>query len=480
MPGMRLAGTASVGRLSARLGSCVLVAWIAMVTCSVADGAAGGYSEKQKLTPPTREVISFGDSVALSAHGTVALIGAVQDGDNGAARVYVRRDGVWTSIQKLTAPAAGPGKAHSGSSLGTSVALSANGGIALIGGPGYGSPRLAGAAWVFVRHGAHWRYFQKLSAPNTGRGKERGTGQFGTAVAVSPNGNRMLIGGPSDHAGAGAAWAFKQTSAGWVLQRKLIAPTQGTSARIGAGGFGSSVALARSGDLALIGAPADQPLADNGSVGAAWVFARSGTTWTDEQKLTAPANGPDQEINTVNGGGEFGSSVAFSGTGATAVIGGDDDNNLAGAAWVYTRADGVWTERQKLTPPSSGPDQEQGDSAQFGASLALSPDASTALIGGPMDGFGTGNNTDVGAAWLFTTAGGSWAEQQKLTAPTTGSDRELNGRGGQGGEFGFSVGLSQNTGTALIGGVDDNDPSFGSPYPDDGGVGAAWIFGSDQ
>jgi hypothetical protein len=210
-----------------------------------------------------------------------------------------------------------------------------------------------------------------LSAPKTGPGKERGAGEFGTAVALSPNGKEMLICGPSDHAGIGAAWRLEPTRAGWVFNRKLIPPTQGAGARIGAARFGSSVALARSGGLALIGAPADQPLgSEDGSVGAAWVFARSGTSWTDEQKLTAPVNGPDEEIDTDISGGEFGSSVAFAGTGPTALIGGDDDN-LAGAAWVFAAVDGVWTERQKLTAPTTGPDRELNGSGNQGGEFGF-------------------------------------------------------------------------------------------------------------
>jgi hypothetical protein len=205
------------------------------------------------------------------------------------------------------------------------------------------------------------------------------------------------------------------------------------------------------------------------------MFTRSGITWTVQQKLTAPVNGPDQEIETDVSGGGFGSTVALPGRGSTALIGGADDNSLAGAVWVFGGAAGAWGERQKLTAPSTGPDQPQGDGSEFGASLAVSADAQTALIGGPDDGFLTGDNVLVGAAWLFSSTGAAWTERQKLTAPTSGPDRELNGNAA-GGQFGFSVALSQNASTAMIGGVDDNDPSLGDPYPDNGGVGAAWTF----
>jgi hypothetical protein len=82
----------------------------------------------------------------------------------------------------------------------------------------------------------------------------------------------------------------------------------------------------------------------------------------------------------------------------------------------------------------------------------------------------------VGAAWRFTATAGSWTEQQKLLGPTAGPGRELNGPS-TGGEFGTSVALSADGGSVLIGGLDDDDTSLGSPYPDYGGHGAVWAFG---
>ena len=113
---------------------------------------------------------------------------------------------------------------------------------------------------------------------------------------------------------------------------QLFAPNAGADAEVGHATFGYSVAISADGDTALIGAPRD-----NGGAGAAWVFTLSGSTWSEQQKLTAPTTGAGAEI----GNGAFGYSVALSpplalGTAQTAVIGAPDDNGNVGAAWVFT------------------------------------------------------------------------------------------------------------------------------------------------
>jgi hypothetical protein len=96
--------------------------------------------------------------------------------------------------------------------LGMSVALSADGNTALVGGPGdYGK---TGAAWVFTRSGSTWtQQGSKLTAAG-----EQGEGQFGSSVALSPTGNTALVGGPGDAAGLGAAWVFTRTGSTWTQQ----------------------------------------------------------------------------------------------------------------------------------------------------------------------------------------------------------------------------------------------------------------------
>jgi len=137
----------------------------------------------------------------------------------------------------------------------------------------------------------------------------------------------------------------------------------------------------------------------------------------------------DPLIHTANltGGGEsgpgqFGSSVALSADGSTALVGGPQDDNGAGAVWVFTRSGGAWSQQgPKLTAG------DEGGAGQFGSSVALSADGSTALVGGPQD------DSYAGAAWVFTRSGATWTQQgSKLTGAAAGSE----------GSFGLSVALS--------------------------------------
>src|SRR5207253_1513445 len=93
--------------------------------------------------------------------------------------------------------------------LGSAVALSHDGNTALVGGPNDNEG--SGAVWVFIRKGSTWTQQAKLA----GEG-ESGSGEFGTSVALSSNGNTAVIGGPKDSSGIGAAWVFVRRGSNWV------------------------------------------------------------------------------------------------------------------------------------------------------------------------------------------------------------------------------------------------------------------------
>jgi hypothetical protein len=142
-----------------------------------------------------------------------------------------------------------------------------------------------------------------------------------------------------------------------------------------------SVALSADGNTAIVGGRDD-----NVAAGAAWVFTRSGGVWSQQgSKLVGTG---------ASGVALQGQSVALSADGNTALVGGYNDNSSVGAAWVFTRSAGVWTQvGSKLvgTGASGFP--------QFGTSIALSGDGNTALVGGPIDG------SAAGAAWVFVQRG---------------------------------------------------------------------------
>jgi len=373
----------------------------------------------------------FGYAVALSGDGNTALIGArygIFGGEAGigagGAWVFVRSGGTWTQQGgKLVGTGhLGEGEfAHVGEGeFGMSVALSSDGDTALIGGPADNED--VGAAWVFTRSGTTWtQQGEKL----TGTG-ETGEGRFGRSVTLSADGDMALIGGTRDNGSVGAAWVFTRSGSTWSQQGAKLTGT----GEVGQGEFGRSVALSADGGTALIGG-----WGDNGSVGAAWVFTRSGSTWSQQGAKLTGAGG-------VGGEGEFGTSVALSADGDTALIGGPADNEDVGAAWVFTRSSSTWTQQgSKLT---GGGETGKG---RFGVSVALSDDGNTALVGGPSD------NSDVGAAWALTRSGSTWSQQ----------GAKLTGTGEAGaGEFGSSVALSADGNTALSGAPEDDAATGGT------------------
>ncbi|HWH11610.1 MAG TPA: Ig-like domain repeat protein, partial [Solirubrobacteraceae bacterium] len=382
------------------------------------------WTEQTRIPAPSNDLRgspSFGHSVALSADGSTALIGGPSDnGGAGAAWVFTRSGTVWSEQQKIATPTDKIGVP----AFGFSVALSADGGTALVG--GFEEKSDAGAAWVFTRSGTTWTEQQKIAAPGDETG---GQAAFGWAVALSSDGSTGLIGGPQDSGDAGAAWVFARSGTAWTEQQKIAKPGDATASLPD---FGTSVALSADGSTALIGGP-------NDSGGAAWVFTRSGTAWAEQQRIATPTD-------ETGGPAQFGFSVALSADGSSALIGGSNDTGLPGAAWVFTRSGTTWTEQQKI----SGPADETPGETQFGLSVALSADGSTALIGGPDD------DSFAGAAWAFTRSGSTWSEQRKFRSP------DVPGNSAQ---FGFSVALSSDGSSALIGGP--NDDSF---------AGAAWVF----
>jgi hypothetical protein len=350
----------------------------------------GTWTFQQQLTAPGGAAgDAFGSSVSLS--GDTVLVGAPRAdvGANfhqGSAYVFTRTGSSWTfQQQQLTAS---DGAAYDG--FGDAVSLS--GDTALIGAQwdDVGANANQGSAYVFVHKGTTWTFQHKLTASDGITGDA-----FGYSVAVS--GDSALVGAPRADVGAnarqGAAYVFTRTGTNWTFQQQLTASD-------GAIGdfFGRSVSLW--GDTALIGAPFDDVAwSDQGS---AYVFRRSGTTWTLRQHLTAPGG---------TGWDLFGYSVSLSGN--TALVGTRNDYDRAiaepeqGSAYVYVRTGTTWTFQHKLTASAGAP----GD--RFGYSVSLASDS--ALVGAPQDD--VGGTANQGSANIFVRTGTTWTFQRSLTAP---------------------------------------------------------------
>jgi hypothetical protein len=336
----------------------------------------------------------------------------------------------------------------------------------------------SGAVYVYELSGSQWVQQQKLTASDASTGD-----QFGRSVAVY--GNTIVVGSYLDDNSIGSAYVFACASGIWSQQQKLTASDANTADK-----FGGSVSI--SNDTIVVGAYGDDKY-----TGSAYVFARNGPAWSQQQKLTASdaATGDyfgcsvavddntiiigacnrdhsgcqdagsayvyerqgttwtQQDILHASDGSEaarFGYSVALDGN--WAVIGayecGIDGVPHAGAAYVFIKNDANWIEQQKLfdaDDPNSGED--------FGWSVAIEKD--TILAGCPNGSVG-GNKS--GAVFEFVRSGKTWLQQDLLTAP------DANKNDG----FGSSVALS--AGRLIVGSLYDDDAGLNS--------GSAYIFGN--
>ena len=262
----------------------------------------------------------------------------------------------------------------------------------------------------------------------------RGVGaQFGDAVAL--DGNTMVVGARYDGttaSQAGAAFVYVRSGTTWTQQAVLLASDGAVADK-----FGYSVAI--SGNTIVVGAfNDDSPLSNAGS---AYVFVRSGTTWTQQQKLTASDAAADQE---------FGNAVAV--IGDTIAVGEHfadlPSNSEAGAVYIFRRTGTVWAQTQKLIPVGG---VILGD--HFGEAVAVSGDKLVVGAAGADI-----PETGAGSVYVFVDTGGSYIQQDKLSIA-----------GGKNGDsFGFSVAIS---GTTLVGGALQYTPLVAQPA-----YGAAYVF----
>jgi hypothetical protein len=360
-----------------------------------------------------------GSSVAVSADGNTAIIGAPTDNSNvGAAWIFVRNGNSWAQQGTKLIGTGAIGKARQG----TSVAISADGNTALIGGNTDNSN--AGAVWVFKRTGTNW---SQQGAKLVGTGAIGGA-QQGISVSLSADGNTAVSGGIADNNYVGATWIFKRNSGVWTqLGNKL----NGTSVS-GAARQGSSVAISSDGKTLVVGA-----CNDSNRKGAVWIYVYNGSAWIQQGgKLVG---------NNSSADSYQGWSVALSANGNIALVGGCNDNLLTGAAWIFSRTNGAWAqEGSKLvgTQPS-GPSRQ-------GSSVGISADGNTAVVGGFAD------NSNNGSMWVFKRSSSVWVQQG---AKVTGS-----GASGAAKQC-TSIGLSSNGTTAALGGPSDASSK-----------GAIWVY----
>ena len=318
--------------------------------------------------------VAQGYSVALSADGSTLAAGGPGDNQNsGATWVFTRSGTNWAQQgPKLV----GAGAAAGFASQGWSVALSADGATLAAGGKN--DNQVSGATWVFTRSGTNWAQ----QGPKLVGAGAAGSAEQGASVALSADGATLAVGGRTDNNFDGAAWVFIRSGTGWGQQGPKL---------VGAGAVGTrvlqgwSVALSADGAALALGGPSDSNFG-----GAAWVFTRSGTNWSQQ--------GPKLVGAGAVGFAHQGYSVALSADGTTLAVGGYGDGNFSGytgsgAAWVFTRSGTGWGQQgPKLVGAGAV------GSAGQGVSVALSADGATLAVGG------VGDDNGAGATWVFSAA----------------------------------------------------------------------------
>ena len=380
----------------------------------------------------------FGYSVAISSDGNTAIVG-LPYGNNGkgtktgSVYIYTRSGSTWTEQVKILA-----NNGCANDWFGWSVAISSDGNTVIVGVP-YGNNEKGtnvGSAYIYTRNNGTWSEQAKLLASDGATNDH-----FGWSVSISSDGNTAIVGASSDDnergTGAGSAYIFTRTGDTWSEQVKLLA-SDGAVYDL----FGISVSISSDGNNVIVGAHAD-----DGRRGSAYIFTRSGSTWTEQTKLLASDGVAD---------GQFGWSVAISSDGNTVIVSAYFDDNekghYAGSAYIYTRTNGTWTQQSKLLA-SDGFSYDY-----FGVSVSISSDGNTVIVGSYGDD--NENGINAGSAYIYTRNNDTWSEQYKVM--TSDVSYGVNGD-----NFGISVSISSDGNTAIVGahGKDnENGINAGSAY----------------
>ena len=376
---------------------------------------------------------------------------------SGAAYVFRRENEQWVQEAYLKASNTsilddfGESVAISGDLIVVGASGEDSGATGVNGDQSDNSSGRSGAAYVFRRENGGWSQEAYLKASNTGEGDN-----FGSIVAIS--GETIVVGADSEGSDAigvngdqnnnsaeesGAAYVFRRENGQWMQEAYLKASNTDLEDR-----FGVSVAISE--ETIVVGASREGSGAtrvngdesDNSDLftGAAYVFRRENEQWTQEAYLKA-SNSDEFD--------EFGRSVAISGetivvgtpfeaSDATRVNGGQNDDSAfrAGAAYVFRRENGQWTQEAYLKASNTDVNDE------FGTSVSISGES--IVVGAPFERSdatgvnGVQNDNSIfrpGAAYVFQRENGQWTQEAYLKASNTDA----------GDEFGTSVAISAET-----------------------------------
>lgn len=340
----------------------------------------------------------FGGEVAIS-DGTIvvgartATVGSI--GTAGAAYVFVPSGSAWIEQVKLV-----PSDSSSGANFGWAIAIDGDV-LAISANTSSLGATQRGQAYVFERSGTTWTE-HALVTPGLAANDFFGSaiGVSGTTVCVGVNGDDV-----GSNNGQGSAYVFTRSGTNWVMQQQLVASDGAANE-----GFGGSCAVA--GDTVVVGA-AGEDRTPSTNQGAAYVFVRSGALWSQQRKLVAN----DAAANDIFG------VVAIEGD--TAVVSAQGDESSRGSAYLFDRSGGTWTFRQKVEPPSGASLEYFGAgvaisgtalligapstsaSARPGRVIAYSmPGAQTGAPGAPTSFQASASGNTVNMSWGAPTSGG--------------------------------------------------------------------------
>ena len=345
-----------------------------------------------------------------ATHEDSNAVGIGGDDDNnsisssGATYVFSRNGTTWTQQAYVKASNTGAydwfGGSLSLSSDGNTLAVGANfedsNAMGIGGDDNNNLATESGAVYVFSRSGTTWTQQAYVKASNTGEND-----WFGRNISLSGDGNTLAVGALKEDSNAtgiggdddnnlatdsGAVYVFSRSGTTWTQQAYVKASNTQAS-----DGFGVSVSLSRDGNTLAVGADSedsnstvinvfgtDDGLADQS--GAAYVFSRSGNTWTEQAYVKASNTGENDY---------FGRNISLSGDGNTLAVGanfedsnatsiGGDDNNLAtdsGAAYVFSRSGTTWTQQAYVKASNTG------ENDYFGTNVSLNSDGNTLAVG---------------------------------------------------------------------------------------------------
>ena len=370
------------------------------------DWASGSLSQTIDGLPTqyNRYTEKFGSGCDLSSNGDYAIIGSPDFLNVGRTFIFYRSGSTW-SQQAAIDPS------NSGGQMGNSVAINSDGDTAIVSQhTEYYNSASYGAAYIYTRSGSTWSQQARLISTNNAAGTSKWSqgdeDDQGKGVDISDDGNVVIISAinedPSNIANAGRAYIFRRSGSTWSLDAALTASDPGAGDV-----FGWSVSVSGDGNYAIVGARSEDGGSGNpySALGAAYVFAYSGGSWSQQAKLA-----PSSQAAGIS----FGQSVGIDQDGDTIVVGGFGEDTTAtdsGAAYIFTRSGSTWSQQALLKA------SDAAASDNFGSSVDISNDGDIVSIGAMNED--DSSTTNNGAIYIFTRSGSTWSQVKKFAGTLT-------------------------------------------------------------